>query len=101
MLHAVEGAEANDEGKNVMHLSIPFFIAKKGTSRGAKHGKSQEQVNHFKANESRRHAIKKGFLSILESFQNDKLYRMYILEPTPIGRQIVHGLAERTFTIRK
>ena len=35
-------------------LSIPHDIVKKNFSRGAKHGPSQEQYDHFKANESTR-----------------------------------------------
>ena len=55
-------------------MSIPFFIVKKGTSRGAKHGKSQEQHDHFKANESLRHAKQEQYSSILLRFQEDELY---------------------------
>ena len=55
-------------------LSIPCFISvvpkiKMGASRGAKHGESQEQCDHFKAVESLRNAKKKGFSTILERLQ--------------------------------
>ena len=60
-------------------LSIHYFVVKKGHSRGAKQGQSQEQYDHFKANESTRHAKKKGCDSILRRFQNDELYRNYQL----------------------
>ena len=50
-------------------------MVKKNHSRGAKHGNSQEQYDHFKANESTRHAKEKGYDSILHRFQNDELYR--------------------------
>ena len=56
-------------------LSIPHDIVKKNYSRGAKHGPSQEQYDHFKANESTRHAKKKNNSSITERFQKDELYR--------------------------
>ena len=48
---------------------------KKNYSRGAKHGRSQEQYDHFKANESLRHAKKKNLLSITDRWQKDELHR--------------------------
>ena len=56
-------------------LSIPQYIVKKNCSRGAKHGRTQEQYDHFKANESTRHAKKKYLLSITDRIQRDEFYR--------------------------
>ena len=53
-------------------LPIPNYIVKKNHTRGAKHGKSQEQHDHFIANESTRHAKKRIFSSVLERFQKDE-----------------------------
>ena len=56
-------------------LSIPCYVIKRGQSRGAKRGKSQDQWDHFKAREFLRHAKKKGYSSSLERFQKEDLYR--------------------------
>ena len=45
------------------------------TSRGARHGKPQEQIDHFRANASRRIANKKRYSLILDRFQKYALYR--------------------------
>ena len=50
-------------------LSIFWYIVKKNYSRGAKHGRSQEQYGHFKANESTRHAKKKTFSLLRKDFR--------------------------------
>ena len=55
--------------------TIPYCIVKKNYSRHVKHG-SQEQYDHFKANESTRHVEKKHFSSITERFhKKNVLYR--------------------------
>ena len=44
-------------------------------SRGAKHGRTQEQYDHSEANDSTRHAKKEGYESTTLRFQGDELYR--------------------------
>ena len=56
-------------------LSIPYDVIRMGKSRGAKHGKTQEHRDVFKANESLRHTNNIGFSSFLESFQIEDSYR--------------------------
>ena len=78
----------DERRKNNLTHCQPFFFHKKGTSREAKHGTSQEQVDHFKANESR-HAMMRGYSSVLERFQNDDVYR---------NSQIAIGWTEEKWT---
>ena len=75
MFEAVERTKAQNEGRIFDALSTLYNIVKKNCLPGAKHGRSQEQCDHFEANESTRRAKKKGFDSITLGFQNDQLYR--------------------------
>ena len=61
----------------------------KNYSRGAKHGRSQELYDHFKANESTRHA-KIKFSSATESFQKDEMHR---------NSQLAIGWTEETMSV--
>ena len=55
--------EQNRKNKSQFEiLSIPFYIVKKDYSRGAKHGLSQEQYDHFRAKDSTRNAQKKKYV---------------------------------------
>ena len=55
--------------------SIPHYVIKKGRPRGARHGKTEAQKQHFLANNARRRCIKKGFKGIHDRFQKDVRYR--------------------------
>ena len=50
---------------------------KQNYSRGAKHGRTQEQYDHFKANESTRNALKKEYLSMTDRCHRDELHRHF------------------------
>ena len=67
-------AETSDEEK-IDALSIPYYVIKMGTSRGAILGKTQEQCDHFKADASVRHARNKGHSSSLERLKTEDSYR--------------------------
>ena len=56
-------------------LSIPCYNAEKDYSRGAKHGASQDQHDHFKARDSTRNALKKKYVSITDRWHRDELCR--------------------------
>ena len=45
-------------------LSIPYYILKTDFSRGAKHGSTQWQYDHWKAKDTKRNALKKECKSI-------------------------------------
>ena len=64
-----------------------------------KHVKSQEQYDHVKVNEPKRHAIKKGHSSILAGLQRAVGWteeKCLYLDSPIVGRQIVHSHEERT-----
>ena len=52
-------------------LSIPDYVIKKGRPRGARHGKTEAQKEHFIAHIARRRCIKKNFEGIHDRFQKD------------------------------
>ena len=54
--------------------AVPFFIIQVGTSRGAKHGKSEEQLDHSKANVYLPRGKKQEHSAILDKFQNQASY---------------------------
>ena len=56
-------------------LSIPNYVIKKGRPRGARHGKSEAQKEHFIAHNARRRCIKKNVKGIHDRFQKDLIYR--------------------------
>ena len=51
--------------------SVSCYVVRKNYSQGARHGRSQEQYDHFQATESTRHAKNENFSSIAERFQKD------------------------------
>ena len=56
-------------------LLIPHYVIKKGRPRGARHGKTEAQKEHFVAHSARRRCIKKNFDGIHDRFQRDLTYR--------------------------
>ena len=56
-------------------LLIPNYVIKKGRPRGARHGKTEAQKEHFVAHSARRRCIKKNFDGIHDRFQLDLTYR--------------------------
>ena len=54
-------------------LSIPYFSIKKGASRGARHGKSEEQCAYHQAVQCLRKVKKNHFGSVLERVQTSRL----------------------------
>ena len=56
-------------------LSIPNYVNKKERHRGARHGKTEAQKEHFIAHNARRRCIKKNFKGIHDRFQKDLTYR--------------------------
>ena len=56
-------------------LSIPNYVIKKGRHRGARHGKTEAQKEHFIAHNARKRCIKKKFEGIHDRFQRDLTYR--------------------------
>ena len=56
-------------------LLIPNYVIKKGRPRGARHGKTEAQKEHFVAHNARRRCIKKNFDGIHDRFQRDLTYR--------------------------
>ena len=57
--------------------SKPYYVIKMEKSQGAKHGKSQEQCDNFKANESLGHAKKKGYASISKKTSKGRLVSQF------------------------
>ena len=56
-------------------LSIPNYVIKKGRPRGARHGKTEAQTEHFLAHNARKRCIKNNFKGIHDRFQKDLRYR--------------------------
>ena len=56
-------------------LSIPHYVIIKGRPRGARHGKTEAQKEHFIAHNARRRCLKKKFDGIHDRFQRDPVYR--------------------------
>ena len=52
-------------------LSIPHYVTRMGRPRGARHGKTEEQKEHFLAHNVRKRCIKKNFDEIHDRFQRD------------------------------
>ena len=52
-------------------FSIPNYVIKKGRPRGARHGKTEAQKEHFIAHNARRRCIKKNFEGIHDRFHRD------------------------------
>ena len=75
LLKAVRSAKTEDERTIWNNVNTPATSHRREHLAEQKHGKSQEQVDHFKANESRRHALKMDISSILERFQVHGLHR--------------------------
>ena len=56
-------------------LCVPNYVIKKGRPRGARHGKTEAQKEHFIAHNARERCIKKNFKGIHDRFQKDLIYR--------------------------
>ena len=52
-------------------LSIPNYVINKERPRGARHGKTEAQKEHFIAHKARRRCLKKNFKGIHDRFQKD------------------------------
>ena len=58
-----------------MLLSIPHYVIEKERPRGARHGKTEAQKEHFVADNARKRCIKKNFDGIHDRFQRDPVNR--------------------------
>ena len=56
-------------------LSIQHYVIKKGRPRGARHGKTDAQKEHFVSHIARKRCIKKNYDGIHERFQRGSVYR--------------------------
>ena len=56
-------------------LSIPNYVIKKGRPHGNRHGKTEEQRQHFIAHNLRKKCIKKNFEGIHDRFQKVSRFR--------------------------
>ena len=56
-------------------LSNPHYVIKKGRPRGARHGKTEAQKEHFVAHNARKRCVKKNYDGIHYRFQRDPVYR--------------------------
>ena len=56
-------------------MAIGCCVIKKGRPRGARHGKTEAQKEHFKAHNARKRCIKKKFKGIHDRFQKDLRFR--------------------------
>ena len=56
-------------------LSIPHCVIRKRRPRGARHGKTDAQKEHFVAHNARKRCIKKNFEGIHDRFSRDQVYR--------------------------
>ena len=56
-------------------FSIPHHVIKKERPRGARHGKTEAQKEHFLAHNARKRCIKKNFDGIHDRFQRDSVFR--------------------------
>ena len=61
-------------------FSIQNYVIKKGRLRGARHGKTEAQKEHFVAQNARRRCLKKKFEGIHDRFQRDSTYRDWQLK---------------------
>ena len=52
-------------------LSNPHYVIKKVRPRGARHGKTEAQKEHFVAHNARKRCLKKKFEGIHDRFQRD------------------------------
>ena len=56
-------------------FSIKNYVIKKERPRGARHGKTEAQKQHFLAHKARRRCIKRNYEGIHDRFQRDPVYR--------------------------
>ena len=56
-------------------FTIQNYVIEKGRRRGARHGKTEAQKEHFTAHSARRRCLKKKFEGIHDRFQRDSTYR--------------------------
>ena len=56
-------------------FSFPHYVTKKERLRGARHGKTEAQKQHFLAHNARRRCIKKNIDGIHDRFQRDSVCR--------------------------
>ena len=83
-------------------LSIPNYVIKKERPRGARHGKTEAQKEHFIAHNARRRCIKKSFKGIHDRFQKDLTYRDSQLKVGRTEEKCIEmdELAQKDFTYR-
>ena len=56
-------------------FSIQNYVIKKGRPRGARHGKTESQKEHFVAHNARRRCLNNFFEGVHDRFQRDSTYR--------------------------
>ena len=56
-------------------MSVPFYSAREGDSRGAKHGQTQWQYDHRKARDAKKRCAEERDISIVQRWQEDETYR--------------------------
>ena len=71
-------------------LSIQNCVIKKGRPRGARHGKTEAQKEHFLAHNARMRRLKQKFEGIHDRFQRDSTYRDSLATQNWLERGEVH-----------
>ena len=69
-------------------LSIPHYVIKKGRPHGARHGKTEEQKEHFVAHNARRRCLRKKFEGIHDCVLKDSTYRDSHADHVRTGRPV-------------
>ena len=62
------------ESEASQHFPIENYVIKKVRSRGARHGRTEAQKEHFIAHNARRRCLKKKFEGIHDRFLKDSTY---------------------------
>ena len=74
LLKEIEASQHFHQGR-LDAFSIENHVIKKGRPRGARHGKTEAQKEHFIAHNARRRCLKKKFEGIHDRFLKDSTYR--------------------------
>ena len=85
MPYAVAGTERRKIRSQFEVMSVPFYPVREGDTRGAKHGQTQWQYDHWKARDATMGAKKRGTDSNVQRWKEDETYR---------ASQTAHGWTE-------
>ena len=76
MPHVLAGTETQKIKTQFEIMSVPYLVVKMDYSRGARHGLTQWQDDHWKAEDAKPHAEKKKHDSIVLRWRNDDKYHL-------------------------